>query len=434
MMQRVYRVAQREYLAYVRTRTFLISALALPISLLLAVALPVLMESMPKPPRMFTLIDETGRYEAAVLTGLLQEGAAQGIVIDSREYRYVSPKQLDLPPNAVSRRWLLDSAVRTGDLFAFFLISPGTESLCQLGYYTADPSTEGLARIVRRVVNRVAVREDLLPLVADEALLTRFIEGVPLKTHAVTETGGEEATIAHVARSYAPMAFVYLLWLSVVMMAGHLMTSTIEEKTSRVIEVLLSSVSPFEFMFGKLVGLAAAGMTMILVWICSGIVAFTAVQNATMHQIGMGIASGFSGATAFWFLGFFFIGFLFFASLFVGIGSVCNTIRETQNLTQPIMFVLVIPLILMPFVTSNPDHIIVVIASFFPPFTPFVIMNRIPASPPAPLWQIVLAALLMVASTWLMIRAAGRVFRIGVLMYGKPPTLPELLRWARRSG
>jgi len=433
-MQRVYRVAQREYLAYVRTRTFLVSALALPISLLLAVALPVLMESMPKPPRTFTLIDETGRYEAAVVAGLMQEGAAQGIAIDSREYRYVSPRQLDLPPNPVSQRWMLEGAVRSGELFAFFRISPGAKSLCELNYFTADPSAEGLARIVRRVVNRIAVREDLLPLIHDEGLLTRFIEGVPLKTHAVTETGGEEATIAHVARAYAPMAFVYLLWLSVVMMAGHLMTSTIEEKTSRVIEVLLSSVSPFEFMLGKLIGLAAAGMTMILVWIGSGFLAFTAVQNQTMHQIGMGIASGFSGVTAFWFLGFFFIGFLFFASLFVGIGSVCNTIRETQNLTQPIMFVLVIPLILMPFVTNNPDHIIVVIASFFPPFTPFVIMNRIPASPPAPLWQVVLAALLMVASTWLMIRAAGRVFRIGVLMYGKPPTLPELLRWARQSG
>lgn len=433
MMQRVYRVAQREYLAYVRTRTFLISALALPISLLLAVALPVLMESVPKPPRTFTLIDETGRYEAAVMADLLQENSTQGISIDARDYRYIAPAQLNLPTDPARRRWLLDAAIRAGDLFAYFRISAGPEAPCQLDYFTADASAEGLARIVRRVVNRVAVREDLLPLVGDEALLARFIEGVPLRTHAITETGGEEATVAHVARAYAPMAFVYLLWLSVIMMAGHLMTSTIEEKTSRVIEVLLSSVSPFEFMFGKLLGLAAAGMTMILVWIVSGVLAFTAVQNATLHQIGLGIAGGFSGATALWFLGFFVIGFLFFASLFVGIGSVCNTIRETQNLTQPIMFVLVIPLILMPFVTNNPDHIIVVIASFFPPFTPFVIMNRIPASPPAPLWQVALAATLMVVSTWLMIRAAGRVFRIGVLMYGKPPTLPELLRWARRS-
>jgi ABC-2 type transport system permease protein len=434
MMQRVYRVAQREYLAYVRTRTFLVSALALPFSLLLAVALPILMESVPKPPRVFTVIDETGRYETTVVADLMREGAAQGIPVDSRDYRYVAPRQLDLPPNSVSRLWLLETAVRTGDLFAFFRISSGPASLCQLDYYTADPSAEGLARVVRRVVNRVAVREDLLPVVTDEVLLARVVEGVPLKTHAVTETGAEEAAVAHIARAYAPMAFVYLLWLSVIMMAGHLMTSTIEEKTSHVIEVLLSSVSPFEFMFGKLIGLAAAGMTMILVWVFSGILAFTAVQNPMMHQIGLGIASGFSGATAFWFLGFFVIGFLFFSSLFIGIGSVCNTIRETQNLTQPIMFVLVIPLVLMPFVTNNPDHIIVVLASFFPPFTPFVIMNRIPATPPAPLWQVVLAALLMVVSTWLMIKAAARVFRIGILMYGKPPTLPELLRWARRSG
>ena len=434
MTRRIYRVAEREYLAYVRTRTFLISALALPISLLLAVAIPMLMESVPKPPRTFTLIDDTGRYEAAVVARLQEEAAAGHLSIDTRDYRYVAPHELNVPDNPATRVWLLDTAVRTGDLFAFFRISASPDAPCQIDYHTADPSASGLADLVRRVVNGVAVREDLLPLVRNEALLARFLNGVPLKTQAVTERGGEEATVVHVARAYAPMAFVYLLWLSVIMMAGHLMTSTIEEKTSRIIEVLLSSVSPFEFMFGKLLGLAAAGLTMLGVWFLTGFAAFGAVQDPMVRQIGLGIAAGFGGSTVFWFAGFFLLGFLFFASLFVGLGSVCNTIRETQNLTQPIMFVLVIPLILMPFVTNNPDHIVVVLASFFPPFTPFVIMNRIPASPPAPLWQVLLAALVMVVSTWMMIRAAARIFRIGVLMYGKAPTLPEILRWARRSG
>ena len=97
------------------------------------------------------------------------------------------------------------------------------------------------------------------------------------------------------------------------------------------------------------------------------------------------------------------------------------------------MFILMIPLFLMLFVTNNPDHIVAVVASFFPPFTPFVIMNRIPANPPAPLWEIITAALLLIVSTWLVVRAAAKVFRIGILMYGKPPTLPEMLRWARQD-
>ena len=92
-----------------------------------------------------------------------------------------------------------------------------------------------------------------------------------------------------------------------------------------------------------------------------------------------------------------------------------------------------LPLALMVYVTNNPEQIVAVIGSFIPPFTPFVMMNRIPAQPAAPLWQIVLAALIMVAAVWLTIRAAAKVFRVGILMYGKPPTLPEVLRWAREK-
>ncbi len=433
MNARILRVTQREYLAYVRTRTFLISALSLPITLVLAMAIPILLESVPKPPRDFTLVDETGRYADDVVPKLVERAEDGTLNIGARDYRFVKPEELNAPIESEDRLWFLQTAVQTGHLFAFFRLSAGDELPVRIDYYTSDAAAEGLAELVQGDVNRAVARQDLLPRIGDEVLLDRFLAGVPLRTHAVTEEGGEEATAAHVVRSYAPMAFVYLLWISVIMMAGHLMTSTIEEKTSRIIEVLLSSVSSFEFMFGKLVGLAAAGLTMLLIWIGSAVLAFAAIQSPLMQQIGMGIASSFGGGAIFWFLGFFLLGFLFFAAIFVGIGSVCNTIREAQTLTQPLMFILMVPLFLMVFVTSNPDHIVAVVATFIPPFTPFVIMNRIPANPPAPLWQVVLAAVLLMASTWGVIRITARVFRIGILMYGKPPSMRELVHWARQS-
>jgi ABC-2 type transport system permease protein len=435
MIDHILRVARREYSAYVRTRAFIISAIALPVSLLLAIGLPLLLESVEKPPRSFTIVDDTGRYGTQLLDRLINSyGDTEGILsFEMRDYIHLTAARFHIPEEVAARQRELEMMVQNGELFAFLLIRPGeTARECTVDYFTIDPASDGLPRALRRTLNDVIIREQLLPLVGDEELLLSTLRGVDLRTHAVTEEGGELATAAHVARSYAPMGFTYLLWIAVLSMSSHLMTSTLEEKASRIIEVLLSSVSPFEFMMGKLVGLAGAGLTMIGIWIVTGSIGLSAIPNQTVMQVAAGIASAFSLLTIIWFCVFFLLGFLFFSAIFVGLGSVCNTLREAQSLIQPIMFVLIVPLLLMVYVTKNPDHIVAVIASFFPPFTPFVIMNRIPATPPAPLWQVVLAALLLLIATWMTVRAAAKVFRIGVLMYGKPPTLPEILRWARQ--
>ncbi len=436
MIMRILRVASREYIAYVKTKTFLISAIAFPVTLMLAITIPVTLEGVSRTPRAFTLIDHTGQYEEVLLDRLFpdESNADRILTADMRDYIYNTGEQLLLPVHLIGKEWALEQLMHEGRLFGYFSIhEDSTGRKCQVDYYTLDPGSDGLPRIVRRQLNQVIALERLLPLVGDENLVLESLGGATFLTHAITDRGREEVTAAHIARSYAPMAFVYLLWISILMMSSHLMTSTIEEKNSRIIEVILSSVSSFEFMMGKLLGLAGAGLTMIGVWAGTATLALGVIPNATFHQIGSGIGGAFEGLTLVWFIIFFLFGFVFYASIFIGLGSVCNTMREAQNLTQPFMFVLMIPLFLMAYVTNNPDHIVAVLASFFPPFTPFVIMNRIPASPPAPAWQILLAASLLVISTWLVVRGSAKVFRTGILMYGKAPTLPEIVRWIRES-
>jgi ABC-2 type transport system permease protein len=437
MIQRLLRVARREYLAYVRTKTFLVSVLMLPVIFALAFGLPAIMESMPKPPKPFTIIDETGEY-GDDLYAILNEraDAAGGILrIEMRDHILMPVEQLVPPAERDALTERLQRLAIDGDLFAYFVITAEEEGPgASLGYYSTDPSAHRLPQLLVGILEELIARRKLGAFVDDPELLAAALHGVSLHTHAVTEAGEEVATAAHIARSYAPLAFVYLLWIAILTMASHLMTSTIEEKSSRIVEVILSSVSSLEFMAGKLVGLAGAGLTMILAWVCTAGIVSSLIPSATAQQIFAGLGSAFSGLTVFWFLGFFLLGFLFYASLYVAVGSVCNTLREAQNLLQPVMIVMMIPLFLMFYVTNNPDHIVAVIGSFIPPFTPFLMMNRIPAQPPAPTWQIIAAALLMVLATWLTITAAAKIFRIGVLMYGKAPTLPEILRWARQKG
>jgi ABC-2 type transport system permease protein len=437
MIRRILCVARREYLAYVRTKTFLLSVLMLPLILAMAFGLPAIMESMPKPPKAFTVIDETGRYADALIDSVRAEaGVPGGIVrIEMRDHVYLPPTQLELPRGAVARDAALQAQAVGGKLFAWFVIhADSTGRATRLDFYTMDVSSQRLAQMVRRLLNRMMLIEDLRPRVGDLAFLERALRGVELNTHAVTAEGEEAATVAHTARAYAPLAFVYLLWIAVLTMSSYLMTSTVEEKSSRIVEVLLSSVSPFEFLMGKLVGLSGAGLTQLGAWAIAGALISSAIPGGGVtHQILSGIAGAFTGFNIFWFALFFLLGFLFYASFYIGVGSVCNTLREAQNLLQPVMIVMMIPLFLMVYVTNNPDTIFAVIGSFFPPFTPFLMMNRIPATPPAPLWQILLAAVLMIVSTWAAVRASAKIFRIGVLMYGKRPTLPEILRWARQK-
>ncbi|MCK4414158.1 MAG: ABC transporter permease [Candidatus Eisenbacteria sp.] len=436
MIHRLLRVARREYLAYVRTKTFLVSVLMLPLIFALAFGLPAIMESMPKPPKPFTVIDQTGEYGEDLYAALYEQAGLTGgiLKIDMRDHILLQTEQLDLPADRDARMARLQELAIEGELFAYFVIAADEKGPgCRLGYYSTDPSAHRLPRVLQGILEELIAQRKLGPLVADPELLSQVLHGVSLHTHAITEEGEEVATAAHIARSYAPLAFVYLLWIAILTMASHLMTSTIEEKSSRIVEVILSSVSSFEFMLGKLVGLAGAGLTMILAWVCTAGIVSAVIPNATAQQILSGLGGAFSGLTIFWFLGFFLLGFLFYASLYVGVGSVCNTLRDAQNLLQPVMIVMMIPLFLMFYVTNNPDHIVAVVGSFIPPFTPFLMMNRIPAQPPAPTWQILLAALIMILATWATISAAAKVFRVGILMYGKAPTLPEILRWARQK-
>jgi len=434
MNMRLLRVAQREYLAYVRTKTFLISVLMLPLIFALAFGLPAVMESMPKPPKPFTVIDATGQFADALNERLaaLAQGPERTIKVDMRDHYYVPPETLELPAGFAARLEALREQTLAGDLFGYFVIQPDSNGV-RTDYYAMDASVDRLPQILRRFVSELATFARLRPVVGDDAAIAEALRDVPLQTHAITKEGVEATGAAHIARSYAPLAFVYLLWIAILSMSSHLMTSTVEEKSSRIVEIILSSASPSEFLGGKLVGLAGAGLTMIASWVVAGLLVGAVVPSDTLQQVFQGLGSAFSSTTVIGFLGFFLLGFFFYASLYIGIGSVCNTLREAQNLLQPVMIVMMVPLFLMFYVTNNPDHIVAVVGSFIPPFTPFLMMNRIPANPPAPMWQILLAAAIMLIATWIVIQGAAKVFRLGILMYGKPPTLPEILRWARQK-
>ncbi|MBI2504466.1 MAG: ABC transporter permease, partial [Candidatus Latescibacteria bacterium] len=233
------------------------------------------------------------------------------------------------------------------------------------------------------------------------------------------------------ARQWAPLAFVYLLWIAVFTSAQMLLNSTIEEKSSRIVEVLLSSVDAAELMAGKIAGTAASGLTVVGSWsvfISLAVAIVPGLLGASAMAVAHIIVNPFYLCS---FVVYFFLGYLFYAALLVSIGSLCNSLHETQNLMMPILVPMMIPLFAMVPVGQDPNGLLARVLSFIPPFTPFVMMNRA-AGPPAP-WEYLATALLMVGAIFLATRAAARIFRIGILMSGKPPRLREIWKWLRRG-
>jgi ABC-type Na+ efflux pump permease subunit len=226
-----------------------------------------------------------------------------------------------------------------------------------------------------------------------------------------------------VAKMLVPGAFMFLIWIAVFTSGQYLLTSTIEEKSSRVMEVLLSAVSPMQLLSGKIAGQAGVGLLILVVYAGAGIVALI---SATMFDIidPMMLA---------YLVIYFMIAFASIACLFAAVGSAVSDIREAQSLIGPVMIVLVIPMMLWMPILQNPNSTFAQICSFVPPISPFIMILRLAGTESVPLWQVPATIVLGILTVFVMAWMAAKIFRIGVLMYGKPPNLTTLVRWIRMA-
>ena len=202
--------------------------------------------------------------------------------------------------------------------------------------------------------------------------------------------------------------------------ANYLLTSTIEEKSSRVMEVLLSAVSPMELLAGKMLGQAAVSAVVLVMY---GSVALAGLGAMAMMDV-------VPLAHLLWVVAWFPIAYLMVAAVMAGIGSAVSDLREAQSLVGPAMIALMVPLILWMPIVENPNGPLAVAFSFIPPASPFVnILRLTAANEPIPLWQSLLALAVAIGCVLALVWAGARIFRVGVLMQGKTPSPRELIRW-----
>lgn len=250
------------------------------------------------------------------------------------------------------------------------------------------------------------------------AQLTRPLDLVSMDVVDEEEFGGGQ-----IAKLATPFFFVMMLVLGIFATSQGMLTSVIEEKNTRIVEVLLSAVSPFELMAGKIVGLTALGLSVIFLW--------TASAYAAAISQGYGEYVNFAGTQ--FFLIYFIFGFVLISSLYAAIGAACNSIQESQSLMTPLMLLLMSPMFAIAQIVNNPDGKIALFFSFFPLTSAMVMPIRMAAKPDLSLFQIWGSIALLAVSVPAVMWVAARIFRTGILMYGKPPSFRELFRWVRQS-
>ena len=232
----------------------------------------------------------------------------------------------------------------------------------------------------------------------------------------------ESGKLREIRALIIPMAFMMLLWIAVFTSSQHLMMSTIEEKSNRVMEVLLSAVSPFELMAGKIIGHGFVGLLIMSIY--SGLAIISLVSLAMMHLIDL-------TDLALLFV-FFIMAYFMIASIMAAVGSAVTDIREANTLIMPVMIVVMIPLMLWMPISQAPNGTLATVCSYIPPAIPFVMILRVASDEGVkPLWEIPLTIVWGFACVLGMVWMAAKVFRVGVLMYGKPPSPLQLLKWLR---
>jgi ABC-2 type transport system permease protein len=421
-------IAKREYLARVRSKAFLFSTILIPLAFAAIFGLGALSGKLSGGEKHIVVASNDAMLAESVkaeLTGEYESGQP------GKENQQPAPVQVDvLAPisgNGLSElnRHVEGKAI---DGYLWLNVRPGETQ--PEATYLSRGSTDfiGNARM-QDAIGHALVRQALMKQGVTSAAMDDLLKGVDLKAlqikngRAVASDAGKSFWGAYL------MAFV--LYFAVVFYGMNVAQSVVGEKTSRVFEVLLASAKPESLMAGKLLGVSAVGLTQMGVWIGALLLLSASALAGQLGQGGLA-AYGLSPLRLVFFFVYFLLGFFFYSALSAGFGATVSQESEVQQFSMLLVMPQLVGLILIVYILANPAAWPVVLLSLFPPCTPIVMCLRMSAMA-VPAWQLALSVLLMVVSIWGILWVASRIYSVGILMYGKRATLPEMLRWIRYS-
>jgi len=443
-MKKMFAVMKREYLQAVRRKMFVIMTLLFPFLMAGIVFLPGLMMTRGMGQKRIAVIDGTGQLEKAFANPNEKEKvdpkqeAAKALSGGPRsrdlpaqitiEYVNEANANLDSASKPFLNRLTRDNSA-SDKLEGVFVIPVGAiaNQESKLTYYSRSATDlitqERLARLANRSLQQLRLKENgIQPELVENLLNDLPVEAVQMSRSGEQKTGGELNFI---------VAFIFgaLLVLPSFVYGQETMRGIIQEKTDRVVEVLISSLTPLELLTGKILGVAAVGLTQIAVWL-SMIGVLGAYGAAGLAAAGINLSQFIRPSMFVYFFLYFILAYLTYVCVYAIAGAVCNSEKEAQQFIMPIMMLMLAPWFLMMPIVMNPDAPFAVMFSLLPVFGPITMFVRTLVTEP-PVWHIVLSFVIAIGTIAAFFWVTAKIFRVGILSYGKRPTIPELWKWVK---
>jgi ABC-2 type transport system permease protein len=413
-MRNTWLVIQREYLERIRSKAFILMTLLMPVFMASTVLIPASLSSLqPRVTRRLVLVASSSGIAEAVKQQLAAEMPHYSVEIDSN----TSDAEHDK----------LRREVSDGKIDGFLWLSDPEGASARVVYSAKDVTDFAEDMELRNAVHSAVVKRQLAEKGMSDAQVDALIKPIDFDSVRI-EKGKEGASGAAVFLVSFTMAM--LLYVNMLVYGFAVMRSIIEEKSSRVLEVLLSSLTAKHLLAGKIIGVGAVGLTQFLIWlVIAG--AFAVLGLTASHSVLSNVHIPVMGLIAFGV--FFILGYFLYSTMYAALGAMVNSDQEAQQVQWPAMLPTVFSIVLSTPVLQHPNSQLAFWSSMVPFFAPILMFVRIMADTP-PVWQTALSIALMLLTTWGLFGLSSRIYRVGILMYGKRPTLPELRRWLRYTG
>jgi ABC-2 type transport system permease protein len=432
-------IIKKEYREIVKKKSFIISTILTPLLMAAFMFLPVMLMKMGKGEKTIQVAD----YSGFIYEKMMQNEKTPSTAKAGPDRRKADFNRDYLDKNAraegsklkfnkiatagIAAKELLEQniqSIRDKKIDGFLLIPQNIKKDRKLFYYSGNISDFETNRYIQATIRTVVSRQILIEKQINPEIVNEATRDIEFDTIKVKKEG---TTKSSAGIEYMMSLFMLAILFSILMGYGQLiMRGVLEEKNSRIIEILISSTDTQHIFYGKIIGIGLAGLTQVAIWFLFGM--------ALVGKFSMGLDSGILNfltlEIGLYFIIFFLLGFFMYAILFSIVGAAVNTDQEAQQFAAPISYLLIIPFVMGIMVTQSPNSPVAVISSFIPLFTPTLMFMRITVSPP-PLLQILSSILMSLVFISFLAWLGAKIFRVGILMYGKKPSLGEIMRWIR---
>lgn len=430
-MRNLWLITSREYLVRVRTRAFLVFTILMPLLVSGLVVLPAMMMVQEPSIRRVAIVAGDGRLAATIQNELVGSHASadpgEPASLEAAKPQAAGFEvSLAGAPSEELRQRLADQ-LRQNQLDGVLWIDRDVLTTRQATYY-ARAANDFVTEVRMRRALRDALGQLQLAGHGFSASEARALLG-PVSFNAVHVDRDGARNANGLGAFFLPFVLLFAIYFTVLVYGIYVMRSVIEEKSSRVMEVLLGSVSPMQLMAGKIIGVGAVGLTQILLWALAGI-ALNGHASAA-HLLGDPLRDAhIASPVLVLFPVFFLLGYATYACLYAAIGAMVNSDEEASQYQFPITLPLLLCIVFATAIINNPNSSLAFWLSLFPLTSPIIMFVRVSVSTP-PTWQIALSIWLSLCSLYGLVWLSSRIYRVGILMYGKRPTLQEVLKWLR---